>query len=280
MTTCAASEKLRIRWEQTGSLLSVGLEPATRYLPEGFGKTMAERERFLKAIIDACAPLAAAFKFNLAHFESLGSDGWKLLEVVRSYLPRDVFIIVDGKRNDIGSSSEHYAFSAFERLNADAATVNPLMGHDAVEPFLQYPDRMTFLLALTSNPGANDFLMWNDLYLRIAERAVEWNSNGQIGLVTGATHSEHLTRIRSVAPGVPFLIPGIGAQSGDLEQAVRGAHEDRGGFPGFLVHVTRGLLPPPGDARHAGAIITERAALWQSRISDCVRACGSEGARA
>ncbi len=266
--TVPAVHKLQSIWQRSESLLSIGLEPATRYLPERFGHSIQERERFLRTIIDATLPVAAAYKFNLAHFESLGSAGWALLERIRAIIPPDALVILDGKRADIGSSSEHYASAAFDLLDADAVTANPLMGFDAIEPFLRFPDRLTFILALTSNPGADDFLLPGNLYKRIVTKAVDWNTSGQVGLVAGATRADQLSEIRQLAPDLPLLIPGVGAQAGDLQASVRAASRGLSDYPGFLIHVTRGILPQPGDPREAHTVIAERAAIWHSQIRE------------
>lgn len=231
---------------------------------------MQDHERFLRLIIEAAAPYAAAFKFNMAHFEAFGSQGWAMLERVRAGIPNDCFVIMDGKRGDIGTSSEHYAESVYGHLNADAATVNPLMGTDAVTPFLNYSDRLTFLLTLTSNPGADDFLLSHDLYLRIAERAAAWNTHAQIGLVVGATRPQHLRAIRAVTPRMPFLIPGVGAQDGDLAGAASGARCRSNDFPGFLIHVTRGILPPSDAESDHLETIAKKVRFWQTRIQDAM----------
>lgn len=248
----------------------MGLEPSERYLPKGFRNTLEDHERFLRLVIEAAAPSVAAFKFNMAHFEAFGSSGWAMLERVRASIPNDCFVIMDGKRGDIGTSSEHYAKSVYEYLNADAATVNPLMGTDAVSPFLNYSDRLTFLLTLTSNPGADDFLLRHDLYLCIAERAAAWNTCAQIGLVVGATRPQHLRAIRAVTPSVPFLIPGVGAQDGDLAGAASGARSQSSDFPGFLIHVTRGILPPPDAESDHFETIATKIRFWGKKIQDAM----------
>ncbi|TVQ78536.1 MAG: orotidine-5'-phosphate decarboxylase [Phycisphaeraceae bacterium] len=277
MTVNAALEKLKSAWRRTGSLISVGLEPADRYLPKGFRHTVEDHERFLRLVIEAAAPCVPAFKFNMAHFEAFGSSGWAMLERVRASIPNDCFVIMDGKRGDIGTSSEHYARSVYEHLNADAATVNPLMGADAVAPFLDYSERLTFLLTLTSNPGADDFLLDRDLFLRIAERAAAWNTHDQVGLVVGATRPEQLRAIRAMTPRMPFLIPGVGAQDGDLAGAAAGARCQASDFPGFLIHVTRGILPPPEAHSDHLEAITKKIQLWQTRIQDAMNQPGPRG---
>lgn len=262
---CAAVRKLCQGIEKTGSAISIGLEPCAAYLPQGFDDDIAGHERFLRTVIDATSDVAVAYKFNLAFFEAMGSGGWRLLERVRRVLPDDALVIADAKRGDIGSTAEHYARALYEGLGADSATVNPLMGHDACEPFLAYADCLTFFLVLTSNPGAADFLLPGGLYLSIARRISEWNTRGNTGMVAGATKAEQVAELRSVAGSMPFLIPGIGAQGGDLEATARA-----GGGSLMLFHVTRGVLPGKGEQGDAAAMIRAKATQWQARIASAI----------
>lgn len=255
--------------ERSGSLLSVGLEPSPAYLPSGFADDLKGHERFLRLIIDATRGRVAAYKFNLAFFESLGPAGWDLLFRVRQTLPEDAYIIADAKRGDIGTTAEHYARALYERLGADGATVNPLMGRDACEPFLAYEDRLTFFLVLTSNPGAADFLSVDGLYSRIASRLSEWNTRGNIGMVVGATRSEQVAEVRAIAGAAPFLIPGIGAQGGDLEGVARSGRtqaEMARDFPGLVFHVTRGVLPAHGEPGDPAELIAAKCDAWNRAI--------------
>lgn len=264
---CLAVEKLMQAQARTGSLLSIGLEPSNDYLPKGWDTTIEGHEQFLRTIIDATDGIACAYKVNLAFFEALGSPGWALLERVRSMVSGDVALIADGKRGDIGTSAERYATATFDQLGFDAATVNPLMGRDAVEPFLAHTDRLTLVLALTSNPGAADFLAQSALWHRIIEKSMAWSGAGaNAGFVVGATQADHLAEARARAGDRVILVPGIGAQGGDLERAIRD-----GCAPGpearMIVHLTRGVLPGPGDAaRDPGAVIREKTMAWNARI--------------
>lgn len=274
--------------QRTGGLVSAGLEPHADHLPAGFAPTLRGHEDFLRLVIDATAGIVCAYKFNLAFFEALGVGGIDLLYRVRDRLPGDALVIADAKRGDIGSTARCYASALYDSLAADAATVNPLMGSDSAEPFLAYRDKLTFFLALTSNPGASDFILHNGLYLRLAEAVSSWNSGENCGLVVGATRPQLAAEVRRAAPGLPFLIPGVGAQGGDLEETARGARRANAGadgFSGLLFHVTRGLLPKPGERGDAGEIIRRRAAEWRDRTRAAAGApaahdAGKEGAHA
>lgn len=244
---CRAVRKLRDAQKQRRSLVSVGLEPCPEYLPAGFSPTIADYERFLHMIIAATSGLVCAYKFNLAFFEALGPEGTALLYRVRAALPDDVLIIADAKRCDIGSSARRYAEALYARLGADAATVNPMLGRDSVEPFLAHSDRLTFFLVLTSNPGANDFLIPEGLHRRLAQRLIEWDSTGSAGFVVGATRGEGIGEVRALAPNTPFLVPGLGAQEGDAQAVLRHGAAQNPEVPGLVVHVTRGILPGPDD---------------------------------
>jgi orotidine-5'-phosphate decarboxylase len=207
------------------SMLCVGLDTVLDKIPEAFRHESEPLFSFNKAIIDATLPFAAAFKINTAFYEAYGSTGWQALEKTFAYLPEDVIKIADAKRGDIGNTSQMYSRALFEGLGADAVTVSPLLGSDSTWPFLKNPDKGVFFLCLTSNPGSRDFQHFSDgaqkLYQRIAEKVNEWNVNGNCGLVVGATHPLELQEIRHLATALPFLIPGIGAQGGDLDNSVR-----------------------------------------------------------
>ncbi|MEM9083397.1 MAG: orotidine-5'-phosphate decarboxylase, partial [Planctomycetota bacterium] len=188
----SAFDRLRAAQRASGSLVSVGLEPAAKYMPPCFEATIAGYRAFLESIVEAAEGSCAAFKLNVAFFESLGTEGFELMHEVREMVPPTTLLIADAKRGDILTTAEHYARAIYEELGADSTTVNPLMGHDAVEPFLAYRDSLTFVLALTSNPSAKDFLLEHDLYLRIAEQVAAWNGRDAVhsGLVVGATRPE------------------------------------------------------------------------------------------
>ena len=214
------ADKLIQASRQNKSLLCVGLDPDPTQMPR---VGIAE---FTKAIIDATKDLVCAYKPNFAFFEALGLEGiWALDETI-NYIPDHIPVIADAKRGDIGNTAKAYATAVFETFQCDAVTVNPYLGFDSLEPFLNYADKGIFILCRTSNKGASDFQDIQDiagrrLYEAVALKAGEWNKNGNIGLVVGATYPEELKKIRQMCPEMPILIPGIGAQGGDLELAIQ-----------------------------------------------------------
>ncbi len=207
------------------SLLCVGLDPDQQKLPANLPRSVEGIIAFCKEIIAATHDMAAAFKVNFAFFEALGKSGWAALEAVAAALPDDVIKIADAKRGDIGSTAQMYAEAIFRQLPFDALTANPYLGEDAAQPFLDEARKGVFFLCRTSNPGSSDIQNFPDrtrpLYLHVAAQVREWNKNGNAGLVVGATHPRELQQVRKASPDLPFLIPGVGAQGGDLETAVR-----------------------------------------------------------
>ena len=248
-------QKIASAIDKSGGMLCVGLDPDPKRLP-GFlrGEDWGRVITFNQTVIDATYPYAAAYKLNLAFYEALGEHGWETLRETVSAIPDDCLTIADGKRGDIGNSARFYAASLFEELGFDAATVNPYMGRDSVEPFADSPENGAFILTLTSNPGAKDFQFSGEgrkLFEAVAVKADEWNELGNIGLVTGATQAEHFRRLREIAPDMPFLIPGIGAQGGDLHAVVENALK---GFPGGgLINSSRGIIYASSDTDFAEA---------------------------
>ncbi|MEO8376899.1 MAG: orotidine-5'-phosphate decarboxylase [Candidatus Sumerlaeota bacterium] len=261
----AAIKKLNAAQKRTGSLLSVGLEPSFDYLPESYPKSIEGLALFLATVIRATNGLCCAYKFNLAFFEAHGLNGMALLYAVREKLPDDVLIIADAKRGDIGSTARQYAKALYGELNADSATINPLMGFDSAEPFLAYEDRLNYFLVATSNPGAADFLLANDFYLKIAGRVNEWNVRGNCGFVVGATRDSQFRELRNIAPNVPFLVPGFGAQGGDLAMTLREG-SSHSITTNLLLHVTRGILPSPDEQGDIEKIIRQKTMSWNQRI--------------
>jgi orotidine-5'-phosphate decarboxylase len=230
---------------QKNSLLCVGLDCDLEKIPTLLLNEEDPLFIFNREIIQATADLVVAYKPNIAFYESLGAAGWHLLEKTLDLIPSGILIIADAKRADIGNTSRKCAELFFETYHCDAITVSPYMGYDSIQPFLSYVDRQTFLLCLTSNSGSKDFQYLNvdsePLYLKVARKAAEWNLNtGNCGLVVGATHPEDLGSIREVAPQLPFLIPGIGAQGGNLELTLQYASDNTGS--GILINVSRNIL--------------------------------------
>ena len=224
-------EKLQNITLKNNSLVCVGLDPDPRLMPEKMGVY-----EFNKAIIEATSDLVCAYKPNLAFYEAMGDEGMKALEQTIKCIPQDVIIIGDGKRGDIGNTGKAYAKALFDIFGFDAATVNPYMGFDSVEPFLQYKDKGTILLCRTSNTGAADFQSlrcetpqgMKPLFEIVAAKASQWNTNNNIGLVLGATYPEELKTIRRQHPNLPLLIPGVGAQGGDVEITVKNGVSPQG----------------------------------------------------
>lgn len=216
------SDRLAARWHAADSLLCVGLDPD----PTRFPAHLRDRDdaiyAFCRAIVDATAEFACAFKPQIAYFASGAAEDQlrDLIAYVRRQHPL-VPVVLDAKRGDIGATAEHYAREVFERYGADAVTLSPFMGYDSVEPFLAYADRGAFLLCRTSNAGGNDLQMLDSagarVYEHVALLATRWSRNGQLGLVVGATYPAELARVRAIVGAMPLLVPGIGAQGGDVE---------------------------------------------------------------
>ena len=225
--------------QRNHSLLCVGLDPDPAKIPEG----VTVRD-FLMGIVEATSDLVACYKPNIAFFEPWLGAGIDMLHEVVAAVPRDIPVLLDAKRGDIGNTSEAYARAVFESMGADAVTLNPYLGRDAVEPFLRYAGRHSFLLCRTSNPGAADVqdlqVEGHPLYERIAYLANQWNTRGNVGLVVGATYPAEAARIREICPDLLFLMPGVGAQDGDLEAAVRAGMDAQGA--GIAVNASRGVL--------------------------------------
>jgi orotidine-5'-phosphate decarboxylase len=242
------------------SLLCVGLDPDVQRIPAHLREHPDAVYRFCHDIIAATHDLAAAFKPNIAFFEALGAGGVEVLARVMALSPSTLWIL-DAKRGDIGNTAAAYASAAFDYLNADAITLNPYLGGDSLEPFLTHPERGSFLLCRTSNPGSTDLqeLVLADgrsLYLAVAQLAQQqWNGNDNVGLVVGATQPAALATVRAHCPDLPILLPGVGAQGGDLQTAVT-AGIDRNGR-GLLVNVSRSVLYAASDRTFAHAARTE-----------------------
>jgi len=224
---------------ENSSLLCIGLDPDPDLMPK------VDILEFNKAIIDATYDLVCAYKPNLAFYEALGIEGITVLEKTVAHIPGDIPIIGDAKRGDIGNTAKAYAKALFSVLGFDAATVNPYLGFDSIEPFISYQDKGVFILCRTSNPGAVDFqdLRCNtgsSLYETVAHKAKEWNVYGNIGLVVGATYPEELKKIRAICPEMCLLIPGIGAQGGDLASAVKYGVDAQG--EKAVINVSRQIL--------------------------------------
>lgn len=263
----AFSARLDAHLEETGSRVCVGLDPDPDRLPKGVTVDRAGLVRYLSASVDATAPHVAAYKPNIAFYEAMGLEGLAALIEVIEYIhdQTDAIVILDGKRGDVGHTARAYARAAYEGYRADAVTVSPYLGHDSVAPFAEDPTKGVFVLARTSNRSAGDLqdlrveersgtstVGTAPLYLAVARRIGEWNTEGNLGLVAGATWPGEIGRLReAVGDGVPFLVPGVGAQGGDARAAAQAAADANG--RGFLINSGRAILNASPDADHAEA---------------------------
>ncbi len=239
-------DKLASRWRRADSLLCVGLDPDPSRFPAHLRDRPDAIFAFCAAIADATAPYACAFKPQVAYFASARAEDQleSLIAHLRRHYP-DIPVVLDAKRGDIGATAEHYAREAFERYGADAVTLSPYMGGDSIAPFMAYADRGLFVLCRTSNPGGDDLQMLDvggeRLYERLARLAAQrWNGSGQLGLVVGATYPAELARVRALVGDLPILVPGIGAQGGDVQASVL-AGQTAGGT-GMLINSSRAIL--------------------------------------
>jgi orotidine 5'-phosphate decarboxylase subfamily 2 len=261
-------DRLRARIAQLGAPLCLGIDPHPDSLPDELSRDVAGIETFARGLLEAAAEHAAGIKVNVAFFEAFGSAGWAALERLVGDVPDDHFLLLDAKRGDIRSTAERYAAGLFGRLGADAVTLSPYLGEDAVEPFLEYPGRVVFLVARTSNPSAGRLqdlpVGGASLHERVATWAASTWPDGRVGLVVGATAPAELARLRHIAPALGFLVPAIGAQGGDLAAALATCHGTAA--PG-LVSVSRGIggASRGEDWRSAAAAAAQ---AWLGRMQE------------
>ncbi len=241
---------LRDRWHTADTLVCIGLDPEPAKFPARFANDPDAAFNFCRDIADATAQYACAFKPQIAHFAALGAEDAleRLVAHLRQAHP-SVPVILDAKRGDIGSTAQRYAAEAFDRYAADAVTVNPYLGRDSVQPFLDRAERGVVILCRTSNPGAGDLQDLpvrtasgeRPLYQHVAETiARDWNGNGNCALVVGATWPEQLREVRAIVGDMPLLVPGVGAQGGDAEAVVRNAVSKDG--TGLMISSSRAIL--------------------------------------
>lgn len=256
------NDKLNGSAKRNRSLLCVGLDPDPAKMPDGIGPFEFNRD-----IVDATADLVCAYKPNLAFYEALGQAGHEALRRTLRHIPDTVPVIADAKRGDIANTAAAYARALFEELGFDAATANPYLGEDSLEPFLSYRDRGVFVLCRTSNPGSADFQELiceyegsrRPLYEIVALRAASWNRHGNLGLVLAATYPQDLAAVRRCHPETPFLIPGVGAQGADIARTVRSGVDARG--RGMIINSSRQVLYASRGANFAIAAREAAASL-------------------
>ena len=244
------NQQLQSAWASQGSMLCVGFDPDPKRLPTALQGKPEGIFEFCRDIADVTADLVCAFKPQFAYFASQRAEAQleKLIAHLKNKYPH-IPVILDSKRGDIGSTADHYALEAFERYGADAITVNPYMGFDTIEPYLKHHGKGVIVLCRTSNPGGSDLQFLNvspngePLYLHVAKlAATQWNQSGQIGLVVGATFPEEIAKVRSIVGEMPLLIPGIGAQGGDIEATVKAGSIVGKPGTGMIINSSRAIL--------------------------------------
>jgi orotidine 5'-phosphate decarboxylase subfamily 2 len=282
-------DRLAARSAAVGSVLCLGLDPDPAALPAGFPATIAGIERFCRLLVERAGPYAAAIKPNLAFFEAYGASGIAALERIRAAIPAAIPVVADAKRGDIGSTARFQAVALFDVLGADAITASPYVGAEGLGPFLERADRYTYILCRTSNPGSDELqglvvegqpkagLPDEPIYERVARRVATWGPGGTVGLVVGATAPLEMERIRAIVPGLGFLVPGVGAQGGEVRPvlqhgpAVAPPAAGRTGG-GLLVNVSRGIaraaleIGPDGPS-DPGERIAAAARNWSTTLA-------------
>ena len=259
------TEQLAHAWSTQDSMLCVGLDPDPKQFPASIKGKGGAILAFCREIVDATADLVCAFKPQIAYFAAHGAEDQlaQLIDHIHRQHPQ-VPVILDSKRGDIGSTAQQYAIEAFDRYQADAVTVNPYMGFDSVEPYLKYANKGVIVLCRTSNPGRSDlqFLEVNEkdrtekelLYQRVARlTSSQWNKTGQLGLVVGATFPEEIAKVRAIVGEMPLLIPGIGAQGGDIPATVQAGKVPNAPGTGMIINSSRAILYASQDGNFADA---------------------------
>lgn len=263
-------DRLRDRWAHADTLVCVGLDPEPAKFPAKFAHDPDAIFHFCRDIVDATAPYVCAFKPQIAHFAAAhAEEALRMLILHIGFRYPDIPVILDSKRGDIGSTAQHYASEAFDRYGADAVTVNPYLGRDSVQPFLDRADKGVVILCRTSNPGAGDLqdmVLYDKsgsgrpLYQHVAEKiARDWNDNDNCALVVGATWPEQLREVRAIVGDVPFLVPGVGAQGGDVAAVVTNARTRDGA--GLVVSSSRAILYASSGDDYAEAAANAARAL-------------------
>jgi len=256
--------KYQIAWRQKKSLVCVGLDTEHKQLPQCVRSDRNPIYTFNKAIIDATKEYAAAYKPNLAFYLAAGVKGLEALKLTIEAIPEDIPVILDCKVGDIGNTMDAYLSAFFDEMGCDAITVNPLMGKDVVKMMMNNEKNFAFALALTSNPSAKDFLMNKDLYQDIANWIKTFDSK-QLGAVVGATQTDYISKMRKLLPEQIFLIPGIGAQGGDLKAVLSNAIKSKE-EPNILINSSRGIIFKDSSANFA-----ESAALEAEKLRDEIK---------
>ena len=238
------NDRLNMLISNKSSLLCIGLDPVLEKIPSHLRYEKNPLVLFNREIIEATHDLAVAYKANLAYYECEGQNGLESLNDLETIIPNNTLFILDGKRGDVPHTAERYAQAYLNQIGADAVTLNPYMGKDSIDPFVQNPEKGAFVLALTSNESAEDFqylqIGIDPMYLYVAKKVDQWNTNNNCGLVVGAQDIEGLKILRLALPEIPFLVPGVGAQGGDFKEVVKYARNKAG--TGLLINVGRDII--------------------------------------
>lgn len=236
--------------------LCIGLDSDISKMPDYFEKNLNGLLDFNTFVIENTKDYCASYKINFAFYEQYGTKGMEVLEKTLDLIPNEIFTIADAKRGDIGNTSKSYAKAVFEELNFDSITVSPYMGRDSVEPFLEYNDKIVIVLCLTSNPGSADFqrliVDGKELYKHVLDKTMSWADHTKVGFVVGATHPSELEEIRNIANENLLLIPGVGAQGGDIE-AILQANQNKAA----LINVSRAILYPKITSTYFEALMEQ-----------------------
>jgi orotidine-5'-phosphate decarboxylase len=292
VVTTTYLERVAARSAATRTVLCLGIDPDPAALPAGFSADVKGIERFAELVLEAALPHVAAVKPNLSFYEAFGSPGLASLERIRARIPADVPVIADGKRGDIDTTSIRQSIAYFDSLGVDAVTINPYVGQEALLTYLERLDRFAYALCRTSNPGAADLqalrvrAAWDGdgafsapdepLWARVAREVSTWGPGGTVGLVVGATAPEELRAVRTIAPGLAVLVPGVGAQGGNVEPVLQfgpatapPASARPGG--GLLVNVSRGIASAAGDGARSSndeliSRLSDAAQSWAARL--------------
>jgi len=240
--TLSFNHRLQNICKEKSNSLCIGLDIDPDKFPSERDTSLDGMEVFAKEVIDGTIDFCPAYKPNLAFFERFGSKGYAILERLVDYISGRAVVIADAKRGDIGNTSRQYARAVLNNMGCDAITISPYMGRDAIEPFIKNAEKGVFILAVTSNPSARELQEHggtsNPLYKKVIQLAVELNTDDNIGLVVGTTHIDVMEDVRKRSQGMPWLIPGVGAQGGDLETALNISHQNGMG----IINISRGIL--------------------------------------
>ena len=266
------NERINMLISNKSSLLCIGLDPVMTKIPSHLRYEKNPLMIFNREIVEATNGLVIAFKANLAFYESEGQNGLEALNDLETMISKDTLLILDGKRGDVPHTSKMYAHAYFDQLGADAVTLSPYMGKDSISPFIEAREKGAFILALTSNEGVQDFQYLqvgiDPLYLYIGKMVVRWNTNNNCGLVVGAKDLEGLKILRNALPDLPFLVPGVGAQGGDLKEVVKFGRNKAG--TGLIVSIGRDIIYTD-DSKNFAQKVKQRAQYYVDEMSNLMK---------